>query len=274
MILKKENRSKYTSFHYWAEGYRHNTIHTLANDWELSLEENQKLISDLATLETKIFDFWIRCYYGSEANLPEYYLDAIVREIVRFDYQSPYSYDQPAPTYAIYFPNLRCLDKEIEERLDTWDNNTERHDSVKDYDTDYLYKSGYGNGLTDAEALFYKYDLSYTQLCNIREQLKETFKAFLEETISEIETEENFIDKIFDCLDDRDNGVTDCCEYDDDEEMIEARENIEDCKDRIKQEIRTRYGTKFPEDLKRFPMPNDLRQEIMSYIYGENWSKE
>ena len=57
MILKKENRSKYTPFHYWAEGYRHNTIHTLAGDWELSLEENQKLISDLATLETKIFDF-------------------------------------------------------------------------------------------------------------------------------------------------------------------------------------------------------------------------
>lgn len=26
MILKKENRSKYTPFHYWAEGYRHNTM--------------------------------------------------------------------------------------------------------------------------------------------------------------------------------------------------------------------------------------------------------
>ena len=85
MILKKENRSKYTSFHYWAEGYRHNTIYTLANDWELSLEENQKLISNLATLETKIFDFWVNCYYESEANLPEYYLDTIVREIVRFN---------------------------------------------------------------------------------------------------------------------------------------------------------------------------------------------
>lgn len=271
MTLKKENRSNYTPFHYWAEGYRHNTINKLANDWELSLEERMKLISDLTALESNIFDFWVNRYF--EANLPKYYLDTIVREIVRFDYQGPYSYDQPAPTYAVYFPNLRCLAKEIEERLDTWDTDTKRHD-LEECNTDYLYNSGYSNGLTDAETLFYKYDLTYMQLCNIREQLKETFKAFLEETISEIKIEEDFIDKIFDCLGDRDNGVTDYCGYDDDEEIIKARENIEDCKDRIKQEIRTRYGAKFPEDLERFAMPDDLRQEIMSYIYGENWSKE
>ena len=32
MILKKENRSNYTPFHYWAEGYRHNTINKLAKN--------------------------------------------------------------------------------------------------------------------------------------------------------------------------------------------------------------------------------------------------
>lgn len=259
MILKKENRSKYTPFHYWAEGYRHNTIYALANDWELSLEENQKLISDLATLETKIFDFWVNCYYKSEANLPEYYLDAIVREIVRFDYQSPYSYDQPAPTYAIYFPNLRCLEKEIEERLNTWDTDTKRHD-LEDYDTDYLYQDdGFGGGLEDAEELFYRYQLSYEQLYAVRNNLTEAFLNFLEETLEEINDETEFLNN----------------EADDDEAR-EARENIRGYKNQIEQEILKHYGTDFPEDFKEMyiDMPDDLRNEIMSNIYGENWRYE
>ena len=89
--------------------------------------------------------------------------------------------------------------------------------------------------------------------------MTEAFLNFLEETLEELNDETEFLNN----------------EADDDEARG-GRENIREYKNQIEQEILKHYGTDFPEDFRNIhvDMPDDLRNEIMSNIYGENWRYE
>lgn len=258
MTLKKENRSNYTPFHYWAEDYRHNNLKDLIDLWDLSEDERNELTCNLTILEGRIINFWIGRYLDPEAkHSPAFYLDAIVREILRFKYE-----DQQA--YLKHYPSLRHISNEIEERLKTWktEESFRRNDS-EDYNDSFtydLYEEGYSGGLIDAEKLFYRFELSDIQLYDIRSDLTTRFESFLEEELEEIEEAKEL-------LEEHENDS----EYTDDDEVDDAYDCIKEHVRNIEEEIISHYSLDFPEDLDQFEIPDDLRDEIMTRLYCNNW---
>lgn len=109
--MKRVHFASYEPFHYWINGYRHTNIRSLAAEWQLTAEQTESLVSSLSELEADIFGFWARCYERSDYNSPEYYLDAIVRELVDFGHA-------PASGYADIYPELAPIADDIDARLD------------------------------------------------------------------------------------------------------------------------------------------------------------
>ena len=169
--MKRVHFASYEPFHYWINGYRHTNIRSLAAEWQLTAEQTESLVSSLSELEADIFGFWARCYESSDYNSPEYYLDAIVRELVDFGHA-------PASGYADIYPELAPIADDIDARLDEWCDDYTKHDD-SDGEAVYLFDAGWGGGLEDSESLFYNYDFSYCDLVGYRGCLDACFQSYV-----------------------------------------------------------------------------------------------
>lgn len=249
MTMIRAHFADYEPFHYWISGFRHNTVGDLAAEWQLNAEQADALASKLSELEADIFGFWARCYEYSEYNSPAYYLDAIVRELARFGYE-------PASGYADIYPELAPISDDIDARLAEWgDDPTEYDDS--DFETVYLFDAGWGGGLEDAENLFYNYCFSYVDLRGCRDCLDSCFQSYV-------------IDKALD-------QYSDDIDYldDDDPDDAEAlREAFERCVQDIADSVPEHYGYTFAYELSEFEWPDDIRDAVMTRIFGEDWQNK
>lgn len=244
--MKRVHFASYEPFHYWINGYRHTNIRSLAAEWQLTAEQTESLVSSLSELEADIFGFWARCYESSDYNSPEYYLDAIVRELVDFGHA-------PASGYADIYPELAPIADDIDARLDEWRDDYTKHDD-SDGEAVYLFDAGWGGGLEDSESLFYNYDFSYCDLVGYRGCLDACFQSYVIDKA---------LDQYYDDIDYLD---------DDDPDDAEAlREAFERCVQDIADSVPDHYGYTFAYELEDFEWPDDIRDQVMERVFGEDW---
>ena len=244
--MKRVHFASYEPFHYWISGYRHTNIRSLAAEWQLTTEQTDALASKLSELEADIFGFWARCYCSSDYNSPEYFLDAIVRELTRFHYA-------PASGYADIYPELAPIADDIDARLAEWPDDPTEHDEG-DSEAVYLFDAGWGGGLEEAESLFYEYDFTYRDLCRYRSSLDSCFQSYVIDKA---------LDQYYDDIDDLD---------DDDPEDAEAlHEAFERCVQDIADSVPDHYGYTFAYELADFEWPDDIRDQVMERVFGDDW---
>jgi|GEM_PF-3266480 len=249
MTMIRAHFADYEPFHYWISGFRHNTVGDLAAEWQLNAEQADALASKLSELEADIFGFWARCYERSDYNSPAYYLDAIVRELARFGYE-------PASGYADIYPELAPISDDIDERLaELCDDPTEYDEG--DSESVYLFDAGWGGGLEEAESLFYEYDFTYRDLCRFRSNLDSDFQSYV---INKA------LDRYYYDIDDLD--------ADDPDDAEALREAFERCVQDIAGSVPDHYGYTFAYELAEFEWPDDIRDAVMTLVFGDDWRNQ
>lgn len=246
MTMLRTHYASYEPFHYWISGYRHTNIRSLAAEWQLTTEQADALVSSLSDLESKLFGFWARCYLYSDYNSPEYFLDAIVRELADFGYA-------PASDYADIYPELDPISDDIDDRLAEWYDDPAEHDEG-DSETVYLFDAGWGGGLEEAESLFYEYDFTYRDLCRFRSGLDSDFQSYV-------------INKALDLY----YGDIDDLDEDDPDDAEALGEAFERCVQYIANRVPDHYGYTFAYELSDFDWPDEIRDEVMTRVFGDDW---
>lgn len=249
MTMIRAHFADYEPFHYWISGFRHNTVGDLAAEWQLNAEQADALASKLSELEADIFGFWARCYERSDYNSPEYFLDAIVRELIRFHYS-------PASGYADIYPDLAPIADDIDDRLAEWPDDPTEHDE-SDAEAVYLFDAGWGGGLEEAESLFYEYDFTYRDLCRFRSSLDSCFQSYVIDKA---------LDRYYYDIDDLD--------ADDPDDAEALREAFERCVQDIAGSVPDHYGYTFAYELAEFEWPDDIRDAVMTLVFGDDWRNQ
>lgn len=243
--MKRVHFASYEPFHYWINGYRHTNIRSLAAEWQLTAEQTESLVSSLSELEADIFGFWARCYESSDYNSPEYYLDAIVRELRDLRLSDPTEWTR-------IYPALAPLTDELVARMATLDQSPLQ--DTTDTDSIYLFDAGWGGGLVDAWDLMDNYDLSAYDLETIRGALDSYFQDYAVDAA---------LSDYSDALDDIDSDSENAAE------LRTAAFNA--CVSTLVDQTSERYGTDFAYELEFVQWPDDIRDAVMARVFGENW---
>lgn len=243
--MKRIHFATYEPFHYYAAGYRHTTIDRLATEWHLSSDQADKLRDDLLAEERDVIDFWISRRFSSEIASPQYFLDAIVREL------RDLRLSEPAEWTRIY-PALAPLTDELAERMDAL-SQSPLQDS-EDTDSIYLFDAGWGGGLVDAWDLMDNYDLSAYDLETIRGALDSYFQDYAVDAA---------LSDYSDALDDIDSDSENATE------LRAAAFNA--CVSTLVDQTSERYGTDFAYELEFVQWPDDIRDAVMTRVFGDDW---
>lgn len=243
--MKRIHFATYEPFHYYAAGYRHNDIDQLAAEWQLSGDQADKLRTGLLAEERAVLDFWISRRFSSEIASPQYFLDAIVREL------RDLRLSDPAEWTRIY-PALAPLTDELVARMATLDQSPLQ--DTTDTDSIYLFDAGWGGGLVDAWDLMDNYDLSAYDLETIRGALDDYFQDYAVDAA---------LSDYSDALDDIDSDSENAAE------LRTAAFNA--CVSTLVDQTSERYGTDFAYELEFVQWPDDIRDAVMARVFGENW---
>lgn len=243
--MKRIHFATYEPFHYYAAGYRHNDIDRLATEWQLSSDQADKLRADLLAEERDVLDFWISRRFSSEIAEPQYFLDAIVRELRDLRLSAPAEWTR-------IYPALAPLTDELVARMTTLDQSPLQ--DTTDTDSIYLFDAGWGGGLVDAWDLMDNYDLSAYDLESIRGALDSYFQDYAVDSA---------LSDYSDALDDIDS---------DSENASELRATaFNACVSTLVDQTSERYGTDFAYELDFVQWPDDIRDAVMARVFGENW---